>query len=410
MPSRFVLRGKGGVVRGIVVAFFVLSAFFGVSALHAQSQSGVTVLDLTQQIQGKKSSIADLKAKISQYEKNIRARRAEKASLENELAIIEDSVNKKILDIEALQIEIDQLQLEGEQAALQIEHKDAEIRLLKQRLSEFFRVLYENSQRDTIEIFFLNENFSDFYDAMRSLESVQYDIKESLDRIQELRDQLQVHKSTVENNRERREELMAELNKQKESLDENRQYKQQLIVQSVLSADRFQDLLNQARRQQAEIDSDIARLELKMREALRLRGRGEVSLGWPVSPARGISAYFYDKTYPYRYVFEHPAIDIRAYQGTEVRAAEDGYVGRAKDNGLGYSYIMILHDKGLATVYGHISRILVAQDSYVQKGQIIGLSGGSPGTRGAGPFTTGPHLHFEVRVNGIPDDPLKYLP
>jgi murein DD-endopeptidase MepM/ murein hydrolase activator NlpD len=200
-----------------------------------------------------------------------------------------------------------------------------------------------------------------------------------------------------------------------ESYQEEKLLKSTLLAETKSSEKRYQNLLAELKQEQEEVENETAILEKRMREKLAkqenaLSKLGEVHLIWPVGPDRGLSATFHDPDYPFRYIFEHPGIDIRAYQGTEIKAAETGYVGTAKNAGMGYSYILLVHNEGASTVYGHVSRIDVAEGDYVTKGQVIGLSGGMPGTRGAGRLTTGPHLHFEVRYNGIPVNPLNYLP
>ena len=131
---------------------------------------------------------------------------------------------------------------------------------------------------------------------------------------------------------------------------------------------------------------------------------------WPVAPALGISSFFHDKSYESKFGITHNAIDIPTDQLTPVMAPLSGQVIEARDGGLGYSYLQLAHKDGLSTVYGHIYSLKAQKGDMVEQGEIIALSGGALGTRGAGTMTTGPHLHLEILKDGVYVDPLEYLP
>lgn len=132
-------------------------------------------------------------------------------------------------------------------------------------------------------------------------------------------------------------------------------------------------------------------------------------LTWPTS-SRRITAYFHDADYFRLVGSQHDAIDIGTPQGSDVRAPADGYVYYiVQPTSTSYSYVVLKHKNGMVTVYGHLSKVNVKMYQYVRQGELIAQSGGAPGTAGAGPATTGPHLHFEVWKEKQPVDPLRFL-
>jgi murein DD-endopeptidase MepM/ murein hydrolase activator NlpD len=100
----------------------------------------------------------------------------------------------------------------------------------------------------------------------------------------------------------------------------------------------------------------------------------------------------------------HTGVDVAAPQGTPILAADDGVVALVGSGTTGYgNYVVIAHAGGVTTLYGHLLAAVVKQGDQVTQGQVIGLEGSTGNS-------TGPHVHFEVRINNQPVDPLPYLP
>ena len=99
---------------------------------------------------------------------------------------------------------------------------------------------------------------------------------------------------------------------------------------------------------------------------------------------------------------EHFGIDIDSPMDTKVKAAAKGIVLRAESNNYYGKYVMIDHGNGISSLYGHLNEISVSPGDVINKGDFIALSGNSG-------RSTGPHLHFEIRKDNTPVNPLDYL-
>lgn len=409
----------------VIITAICLIVPFNFSLIHAAKAENTPANGLVQEISSldkeidaKKKEIEALQKKSESYKRKIEEAQRKSASLSTELAILSNKIAKIKIDIEATEKKIETITLEIKNLETQIQEKENQITLNKDRISEFLRLIYKNDQKGYLEVIATNQSFSEVFNQMKYVENLQADLQKSLNQIQELKASLEEQKKQLENKKNEAENSKNEMVKMQNSLEEQILFKEIVLDKTAASEKQFQNWLLQSKYEEEQVNSEISSLEKSIRQRLEESDKsfsggqsGPVILSWPVDPSRGITATFHDPDYPFRHIFEHSGIDIRAYQGTEIRAPAPGYVGKVKDGGRkGYSYIMLIHANGISTVYGHVSKFNVQEDTYVIRGQVIGLSGGMPGTPGAGPYTTGPHLHFETRLDGIPVNPLNYLP
>ena len=122
-----------------------------------------------------------------------------------------------------------------------------------------------------------------------------------------------------------------------------------------------------------------------------LKGYISSPFGWRPNPFGGSGWEF------------HKGIDICAYYGAPIRATADGKVEYAGWFGGYGNFVKIYHRDGIETCYGHMEKVAVKAGEHVKKGQVIGYEGSTG-------LSTGPHLHYEVRINGTAVNPIKYLP
>jgi murein DD-endopeptidase MepM/ murein hydrolase activator NlpD len=134
----------------------------------------------------------------------------------------------------------------------------------------------------------------------------------------------------------------------------------------------------------------------------------EFGLSWPVAQPHitqgfGPSPLLIEPPYG-RYAHFHTGVDLADRTGTPILAAADGVVSLSGRNPGGYgNYVVVVHSQGFATLYGHL------QASMVQAGDVV-IQGQQIATMGSTGLSTGPHVHFELRLNGQPKDPSLYLP
>lgn len=403
----------------LVLVLFISIAFAvgGSSLVFGQNGSiDEEIKALNNKIQNQKKQMDDLAAKQKQYQEIIQQKRQDKDNLINQLSILENREAKTRLDIDSTNINIDKTNLEIRKIELDTESVNNDIETERQHMSSLLRLLYKQDQVSTIEMLLLNDSLSEFLNQAKYLENTNSKIKESLDSLKEKKDQLDQNKINLDNKNKELMALKSDLQTKQESLVYEQESKGVILEETKSSEAEYQSLLARAKKEQMQAEAEVASIEKLIRQKMAAKDKeklesGSSEIAWPITK-NTITTSFHDPDYPYRKIIgEHPAIDIRSPQGSTLRAAADGYVARVKFDGTtNYAYIMIIHNDGLSTVYGHVSAVSVTAEQYVKQGDVIGRTGGYPRSIGAGAFTTGAHLHFEVRKNGIPVNPLDYLP
>lgn len=395
-----VLKTKA--VLATLVSIILLSGFLSIS----YAATGSSEIDA--RIRTEESRLDAVEKQIQYHQRQITEASKKEQGVLDDLARINQ-------DVVLLRQKISLLDLKVERTEMRISELDSEIRSTEESLEKTrnylaarFQAIYKYGG---VAEFNLMLSAASTHEAMNNAFLLGRIAREDERKIIEMTE-----------NRNRLESARLEMKEQKVILDEQRNALKSDQASLKTSESQRKKSLNALVRQKQlhqkaakELEDSQRELQKKVKELLAQKKKLQetrAGVATPVFPSGGrlawpvkgeITSRFGTRIHPvFKTKLMHTGIDIRASEGTPIKAAAPGetlFAGWLR----GYGQVVILdHGRDLTTVYAHLSRINVEEGKIVKGGEIIG-NVGSTGV------ASGPHLHFEVRINGDAKDPLGYL-
>lgn len=359
--------------------------------------------DTKKQLEAAKNQETTLLGQLNALDKSIQSLEKEIDQLERQLAAVSEERRKTEEKLVSLEQQL-------AQKIEELEHTKVELAKKTEILNERLENIYKRGRVAYLEVVLGSATFNDFISRLSLMRLILEQDQMILSQVKELKEALEIQKAQVEAERLRVETERSRLVEQENEIASITQTKQAKKDKLESEARTKQDLLAQVRRNrtlyaQAERDlENTSQRVLLIIRSLEQGSSGSAPAGKLLFPTSGpISSGFGMRWHPifggYRM---HTGIDISAPYGQNIVAAEAGSVIYANWLG-GYGLTAIIdHGGGISTLYAHVSTILVREGSGVGRGSVIAKVGSTG-------YSTGPHLHFEVRLNGVPQNPLNWL-
>jgi len=393
---------KFSVLKFFIAALLLVGCFLVSSnKTHAVSLKDLQneQLDLNKEIQNNKKKAEEAEEVIYEISGDIEVLEGNISTTESKISDLVGEVRANEEDIHATESEI--------------EEKKKQLNNELENQAEALRTIYEAQKYSSpIKMIIGASTLSQLLNYNTYLEAFEGEIEATIDEITKIKNDLEDKKSELEKQKRELESLREQEKAYKRGLEEQKGTKDQLLDNKEAEKISIEEQITEAKAMQSEVEAKIQALMLAATQAnngktviAKDRGVSDVGFMWPTD-YQYISTYYSEPT-PFQTF--HSGIDLANIPGTPIYAPAGGTVTtvdamQIDGHYYGYgNYIIIGHNARFASLFAHLMSFAVSVGDEVEQGQIIGYMGNTG-------WSTGPHLHFEVREYGNHVNPINYLP
>jgi len=362
--------------------------------------------DLSSKLEDRESKLSHVRERAGVLTTTISHYRVQVERLTDEVASLrrEEADVRRRLD--AKQAELDEAVAELDVAKKHLEVVRARLKRALVTLRRRLVAIYETGTPDMLSVIVGARGYDELIDRTEYLERIHSMDEAVIDRVQQLRDQVQSTVRRLRSAKLRIEAARDAIAAERDALASARSALQERQTKLVAARRDREAALARINEHQQRLEGEVGEIQAEIAAQLAPSGAlpagpiryGSGQLIWPVDGAV-VSGF------GMRWGRMHEGIDIAVPEGTPIRAADAGTVvllqSESESGGYG-NFTCLDHGGGLQTCYAHQSSVAVSAGQSVSQGQVIGYSGCTG-------HCFGPHVHFEVRVGGVPTDPLGYL-
>ncbi len=347
----------------------------------------------------------ELKAQLNKNNTAIEAKEKEIKQVENKKKTLLDEIEELDAEMNQAQKELDSIQGQINNLNSQIKNRENKIEEANEKrekeellLQKRVRAMYENGNTAYISLLLNSENISDFIKRCELADRMIEADKQLFEELEQLKTEAANEMKALESDK-----VVVEAAKKQEVVNRDK-----LATSRSAKDSRVKLLQKDINELQKQLDRELEESQAIERQLRELSGVSTVvskneKFIWPAAYSKSITCKYGPRIHPItKKKSTHTGIDIRAAMNTNIYATASGKVVTAGWNTAYGNMIIIDHGNGITSLYGHANKLCVKVGDTVNQGDII-MKAGSTG------YSTGPHLHFEVRKNGTPQDPKNYL-